>query len=136
MADETTLCECGCGETCSPGRRFVDAGHSRRGVGLSAELIILLAGGPMKMRDIYEELGNQHSYSTLATQLSRMKARGDVENVRGAGWALPGTPIELPRHLRTERVNCACGCGETRLRYDEYGNERRFIYGHQSRRAS
>ena len=35
--------------------------------------------------------------------------------------------------LEPELVQCACGCGDWRVRYDKKGIERRYIVGHSSR---
>jgi len=35
-----------------------------------------------------------------------------------------------PRRFSTEQIDCGCGCGRKRLRYDDIGRERRFIHGH------
>lgn len=32
--------------------------------------------------------------------------------------------------LSTDKIVCACGCGQTRDRYDKYGREMRFIHRH------
>ena len=34
---------------------------------------------------------------------------------------------------KKEKINCHCGCGLTRPKYDKRGRERKFIHGHQSK---
>lgn len=45
------------------------------------------------------------------------------------------TPEYLTRRSnpKNEVVECACGCGGKRMRFDKEGKERRYIHGHHSR---
>ena len=50
--------------------------------------------------------------------------------------------IELEtRHIRAEEemnelIECACGCGQTLLKYNRWGNPRRYIHPHNNRGKS
>lgn len=55
------------------------------------------------------------------------------------GWSLEraltcnSKVCKSPRDL-SEKIQCACGCGEVIGRFDRYGRERRFISGHNGRK--
>jgi len=45
-----------------------------------------------------------------------------------------GRTWTMNKPKKNKRIKCACGCGKHRWRYNKWGNKRRYIEGHQSRK--
>jgi 5-methylcytosine-specific restriction endonuclease McrA len=100
----------------------------------SAVLEVLSADGYAKREQIIEQTDRTESAVTSA--LAELREKGEVKNPRRGWWALPAESLpgksKQERAMSDETVECACGCGQTLTRYDEYGRERRYISGHNT----
>jgi hypothetical protein len=137
----TIECACGCEKTLkkydrSNRPREYLPGHNQRDspTPLQDAVLEALDDGPASPEDIKSKIDRDVTSSTVSGALQRLKGRGDVKKPRRGVWALPHQTVSgksrQERIESDELIECACGCGETLSRYDEYGREREFISGH------
>lgn len=137
----TIECACGCGATLKKydpenrPREYIHAHNVReQDAPVQEAVLAVLDDGPASPEDLVEETGR--TPGAVKSALQRLRDQGSVENPRRGYWKLPEHELNLDSPTYTERVEsdeeikCACGCGETLTRYDEYGREREYISGH------
>lgn len=137
----TATCACGCGRPLRPdsnGRvhRYI-YGHFRHPRSARTRVCAYVTEhGPVSSADVFSALAGEFAEPTIHQALCDLGAEGELHCRRGVGWAAPGVEIPPSRRNSLERVACHCGCGAKILRFDEWGRERRFVYGHQNRRRA
>ncbi len=137
----TIECACGCGRQLKKydpdnrPREYISGHNAKKQDAPTQESVLsVLEDGPATKPEIAEEVDS--TYRGVTSALTRLKERGKVDNPRYGYWSLPEHEVDglsyEERVESQEEVECACGCGETLTKYDEYGREREYISGHNT----
>jgi len=130
-------CACGCGTTFA---RFDESGRPRAWVSghnptarpTRDALRAALTAGPRSPAQIALLVGR--SRRAVATALAKMVVAGEVARVGRGRYGALGTPVD-PVASPPRLVACTCGCGAELIDRDRYGRSRRFVSGHNGKRA-
>lgn len=124
-------CKCGCGETLSKydvsgrPRKYI-SGHNPPNSPTRSAILKALNNSQLSVSEIVEE--TRIGRRAINVCLIKLHKAGLIVRVKTGTYGLPGTPIRI-----NETIECACGCGEKFLKYDQPWRTRKYKSGHNWR---